>query len=545
MKDWRIVAVLLLCLVLAGSTACGLFGDNDEEEVSQQLVEVVRDDLIVSISGSGDIQVANEAKLTFGVGGRIDRIYVEESDTVTEGDVLAKLDTGALELALTQASVAVTMAQLDSSASELALTQAQLNVNASELAVTQAQLDVDASELAVTLAQLDVDASEMALTQAKLDGDASELALTKAELALKEAEYNLDEANEPYTEQDISNAEAAVDEAEYYLEYAQWALERATLLREKRDCQYWVYNAVTNLGIAERNLDEMLSAPDEDEIVILEMGVEVAKQSLGQAQKQVDASKQSLEQAQKQVDASKQSLEQAQKKVDISKQSLEQAQKRVDASKQSLEQAQQSLEQAQKQLDEATITASFDGMVASVDADEEDTVSSAKTIIHLIDLSTMELNVEVDEIDIAGVKPGQRAIIEVDALPDLELEGEVTFISPLGRGEAGVVLYEVKISFNVPEDLGLRAGMSTEADIVINERNNVLLVPDRAIKQDSQGNSMVEVMVDEQIQQRSVVTGISDGFQTEIVSGLDEGETVVVERRAKPKPTGMGCALAE
>ncbi len=531
MKDWRIVAVLLLCLVLAGSTACGLFGDNDEEEVSQQLVEVVRDDLIVSISGSGDIQVANEAKLTFGVGGRIDRIYVEEGDTVTEGDVLAKLDTGALELALTQASVAVTLVQLDSSARELAL--------------TQAQLDVDASELALTQAQLDVGAKELALTQAKLDGDASELALTKAELALKEAEYNLDEANEPYTEQDISNAEAAVDEAEYYLEYAQWALERATLLREKRDCQYWVYNAVTNLGIAERNLDEMLSAPDEDEIVILEMGVEVAKQSLGQAQKQVDASKQSLEQAQKQVDASKQSLEQAQKKVDISKQSLEQAQKRVDASKQSLEQAQQSLEQAQKQLDEATITASFDGMVASVDADEEDTVSTAKTIIHLIDLSTMELNVEVDEIDIAGVKPGQRAIIEVDALPDLELEGEVTFISPLGRGEAGVVLYEVKISFNVPEDLGLRAGMSTEADIVINERNNVLLVPDRAIKQDSQGNSMVEVMVDEQIQQRSVVTGISDGFQTEIVSGLDEGETVVVERRAKPKPTGMGCALAE
>ncbi|GAI32599.1 unnamed protein product, partial [marine sediment metagenome] len=254
----------------------------------------------------------------------------------------------------------------------------------------------------------------------------------------------------------------------------------------KRNSQLEVYRAQLSLGIAQQNLDTILSGTDEDEIAILEMSVEAANQSLEQAQKQVDTTKQSLEQAQKRVDAAKQSLEQARKQVDAAKQSEEQAQRQVEATKQSLEQAQkrveaarqseeqaqkqvevarqseeqakkqvdaarQSLAQAQKQLDEATITASFDGMVASVDADEGDSVSTAETIIHLIDLSTMELNVEVDEIDIAGVKPGQRAIIEVDALPALELEGEVTFISPLGREEAGVVLYEVKISFNVPE----------------------------------------------------------------------------------------------
>jgi macrolide-specific efflux system membrane fusion protein len=72
--------------------------------------------------------------------------------------------------------------------------------------------------------------------------------------------------------------------------------------------------------------------------------------------------------------------------------------------------------------------------------------------------------------------------------------------------------------------------MSATADIVINERSNVLLVPNRAISKDSQGNPIVEVMVNGEIERRPVVTGISDGFETEIVAGLNEGE-VVVERR--------------
>jgi len=109
---------------------------------------------------------------------------------------------------------------------------------------------------------------------------------------------------------------------------------------------------------------------------------------------------------------------------------------------------------------------------------------------------------------------------------------ELISIDPISIEEGGVILYEVKIGLNVSEDSDLRVGMSASAAIVIDERNNVLLVPDRAIKQDSEGNPIVEVMVNEQIEERTVVTGISDGFKTEIVEGLNEGE-VVVERRTK------------
>jgi len=139
----------------------------------------------------------------------------------------------------------------------------------------------------------------------------------------------------------------------------------------------------------------------------------------------------------------------------------------------------------------------------------------------------MELGVELDEIDLPGVKREQRVVISVDALPELELEGRVISISPVPTVKVGIVLYGVKIDFGVPEDSGIRVGMSATADIILDERKGVLLVPNQAIRRDSEGRAIVEVMVDEEIiEERFVITGISDGFQTEIISGLEKGELV-------------------
>jgi HlyD family secretion protein len=214
------------------------------------------------------------------------------------------------------------------------------------------------------------------------------------------------------------------------------------------------------------------------------------------------------------------------------KQSLELAKLTAELGRQSLEAVGQSRDYAQKQLDKATLSAPFAGTIASLPVDEGDTVLGTTTIAHLIEPGKMELKVQVDEIDIPGVKTGQRVIIKVDALPEMTLDGKVSYISLLPKKEAGVTLFDVKIRLDAAEGSGLRGGMSASADIVTDERSNVLLVPNRVVKQNSQGNSIVEVSASGQIQERTVVTGISDGFQIEIVSGLKEGETLV-ENRAR------------
>ena len=458
MKSWRIVAVLLLILVLAGSMACRPFGGGEGEEVAQQPDRVVRGDLVVSVSGAGNIDVSNEAELTFGVGGKIDKIYVKEGDSVSKGDVQARLDTGALELALTQAQVALTKQQV-------AVTQAQLGVTQAQLAVTQ------------------------------------------AEVALETAKFNLDRMA------DVAEARDDIEDAEYELKVAQAKWKEAIRWGDDYIINYWkneVVIAQVKLAQAQLDLAEILADPDYASLVVDEVVIK---------QLQVKAAEQSLEAA---------------------RQSLEQAQQSVEVAKQSLEQDRQSVEQAQKQLDEATIIVPFGGTIVEVNASEGDTVLATKTIIRLIDLTSMELKVDIDEIDIPVVKPGQRAIIDVDALPDFQFEGEVTSIGLLPTVEAGIVSYEVTIGLDVSDDSGLRVGMSATADIIIDKRSNVLLVPGRAVTQDNQGNSVVMVMIGEQIQPRVVVLGISDGIQTEIVEGLQEGDVVVLGTQAKPQSSGGG-----
>jgi multidrug efflux pump subunit AcrA (membrane-fusion protein) len=399
MKIWQIIAVLLLCLVLAGTTACAGEGS---EEVYWQPAEVVRSDLTVSISASGKIGISNDANLIFGSGGKVDKIYVEEGDEVTKDEVLAKLDTGPLELAFTQ-----------------------------------------------------------------------------AQTALAQAEYTLEKTEDPFSKKEIRDARDDVHDAEDYLDYAKAMLKQAYLDNDEEAISQWeteVYLARINLGIAEEKLDAMTSDPDDDEIEILEMQVDAAEQAVAEAK---------------------------------------------------------------KQLNEATITAPFDGLVAGVYVKEGNIIPVVTTIVYLIDPTSMELNAEVDEIDIPDVELEQRAIIEVDALPALQLEGVVASIGSLPLMLAGLVLYNVKINFDIPEGSELMVGMSATTDIILDERSNVLLVPNRAITQDSQGNPVVKVMINEQIEERPVVTGISDGFDTEILDGVSEGDVVMIETKVKPSAPGL------
>ncbi|MFC1974535.1 efflux RND transporter periplasmic adaptor subunit, partial [Chloroflexota bacterium] len=394
----------------------------------------------------GNIEVSKDTELAFGSGGRVDKIYVEEGDEVSKGDILAKLETDDLELAVTQAEVTVAQGEVD----------------------------------------------------------------------LQTAKNNLEKAKDLYILEDIKLAKADVDEAEKYLENALDKIDEYLPVDEHGDYpdllewilegdfpqQKELIHAWSRLNAAKDTLDAMLSGSDPYEVAL----------------------------SKQQIAAAEQSLEHARQSVELTRQSLKLAQL-------SPELARQSLERAQKQLDEATVIAPFNGIIASVYVDEGDVIPPptmvSTMIFHLVDLTSLELKVEVDEIDMPEVKLGQRVTIEVDALPDFPLEGEVTLISPIAKEEGGVVIYEVKVSFNVPEGSGIRYGMSADANVVITERSNVLLVPDRAIGEDSEGNPVVTVMVGEQTEERMVVIGLSDGFDTEIVSGLSGGEVVVVGKRAK------------
>ncbi len=421
MKRRAIMGMLLLGLLLIGATACG---SDNKETTSQQPTE---SDINVTITADGNIEASSHERLTFGSGGKVDEISVKEGDRVSKGDVLARLDTGALELAEAQAQVALTEAWV-------ALTEAQV---------------------ALTQAKLAQQTAEHNLKNTRDTEDALELALFNAQIDMKSAEHYLDETRDIYTWPDIEIAQKDVENAEAFLQYA----------LERNLPEATITYAQARLDTAEAVLDAKRNVYDTEEVAIAKLQLEAAKLAEAQAQKNLTKLSEDLAIEALEVEAAKESVEHAQQNVNLDRQNVDLAQK--------------SLDQARKDLTEATIIAPFDGVVANVGVKEGEFLSPAAytgtTIVELIDLRHMKLTARVDELDVVKVKTGQKVMISVDAMPGTILEGWVTFISPVAR-EPGAVLfededeekeYEAKIDFDIPGNSPIRAGMSATAEIIV------------------------------------------------------------------------------
>jgi len=260
------------------------------------------------------------------------------------------------------------------------------------------------------------------------------------------------------------------------------------------------------------------------------LALEEAQDNLEEAQELLEQGK--TEEAQALLEQVEANLDKAQKKSQSRTWALPLSVKLVELQ---ADQAKAALDVAKLELAKATITAPFDGIVADIyinEGQQLSTMTYANPAICLVDPSEIKMNGVVDEIDISNVKLGQEADIILDALPDKEVMGRVTFISQAGIVQAGVVSYKTIITLENPDE-ELRDGMSATAGIITDCHENVLLIPNRAI-QGSLENPLVEVVVDEQTEQRRVTLGLSDGIVTEVLSGLEEGERVIFPESQLP-----------
>jgi len=235
----------------------------------------------------------------------------------------------------------------------------------------------------------------------------------------------------------------------------------------------------------------------------------------------------SVEMAELQVEIAEEQVKSARAQYEASSTDIARASWRI--AKLNLEIAELSLESAELSLEKAIIVAPFDGVVTDVtitEGKEISTAALATPAISLVDTSEIEMRGFIDEIDIAIVKVGQAANITLDALPDEEVKAEVAFISPIGTTLIGVVYYETTITLESPDE-GLKDGMTATAEVVIERRDDVLFIPNRALR-GSWENPWVLVLVDEQVEEREITLGLTDGINTEVLSGLEEGEKVVL-----------------
>lgn len=210
--------------------------------------------------------------------------------------------------------------------------------------------------------------------------------------------------------------------------------------------------------------------------------------------------------------------------------------------RESIRQAQANLAEAQDQLRKTTIYAPLTGRVIALNAEEGEVVVSgtmnnpASVIGEIADLSDILAKVDVDETEVVLVKPGQRARILVDALPDKEYHGRVAEIGNKGFNrpqQPDVTFFNVEIQLEDPDE-DLRPGMSVRAEIDTAVHPNALVAPiqavvERDVEKDGSTSEadVVFVVQDGKAVQRTVKTGLSDETRVEIVSGVKAGDKVV------------------
>lgn len=354
------------------------------------------------------------------------------------------------------------------------------------------RLDTRQLELAVTQAEASYDLNVARLKQTKAGADAADIAAAEAAVASAQAAYESAKTKLSLRGDQLTIAEADLKKAELALSDAQGAYDRVAsrpeigLLPQSGNLQ----RATVDYQRALSNYKLQVSAVDDT-------AFKTAASQLAQAKAQLD-------------------------KLRRSPSSEELA-----ISEAQVTQAKAALDQAKLHLNDAVLISPITGTVLSCSAHVGEMIGMGGSVVIVGTLDSYHVDTSIDETDVGRVQVGQDATITLDAFPNTTLRGSVTRVSPLGTAVQGVVSYDVEIQI-ISSDVSVRTGMTAIADIVVERKEDILTVPNRALRRDSNGKYYVDVLVDGKSEQRVVTPGLSNESVTEIMDGLQEGDEAIV-----------------
>lgn len=489
------------------------------------IVEVIVGDLSAEASASGQVLPRREAQLTMGISGKVEQVFVSAGDSVQEGEVLLQLETAALERSVASAeqNLIIQQANLDS----LLAGPTAEDVAASQASVASAQVQLDdllngPSEDEIASAEANVDAAEAnvwaasaQVGQTNTGASESEIAAARQQVAVNEQQYQ--QALNAH-EQTLQCFDGPGGEEVCPLLGAPEEQARANL-----------QVAEANLATAQAQLDGLLAGPNQDAVSGAQANVSAAVAQQNNAQSQLDLLLEGSSQSQ--IAQAQASLAQAE--ANHAALLAGAAEEQIAIAEAQVVQAEISLAEAQENLANATLAAPFDGVITAVNVAEGELASGV--VIEMVDTNSLEVVLNVDEIDIGDLAVGQAAVVTLESWPETEIESEIVYIAPYSNSspESPVVTYEVRLTLQETE-LPIRVGMTANASLITAQRENVLLVPNSAINADrASGTYSVNLVTadssgSQTITEVPVTIGLRDGRYTQITGGLQAGDEVAV-----------------
>ncbi|MBC8076541.1 MAG: efflux RND transporter periplasmic adaptor subunit, partial [Chloroflexales bacterium] len=587
---WRWIAIGAVVIIIGIVAAVLLSGVGSASGAATLATTTVKSGtLVASVDGSGTIAAARTLDVPFQASGTVTEVLVSEGDVVKAGQVLARVDARDLQAQVDSAQAGLASAQAhlraaqegsttpqDVAAQQASVAQAEANLKktrqgnstaadiaSAEASVRSAQAQLDAlkspSPDKISTATLSVSQAQNSLQSTRDNASATK---TKAELDMQRAVESLTQAQSKYstakqqwdyvqetgkdplnpttTDSQGNKSDNNVSDAQqqqYYDSYVQAEAAMRSAEQSLAQAQLTYDNArqqeVVDIANAEAKLADTqqqlaaLQNPTATDIAQKQAALDQAKASLQKARQGGTAADVAASQAQ--IDQARANLEKLTAPASASDIEVRQA---------SVAQAEQTLKQAQLNLESAALKAPFDGVITAVNI-VPGSVAGSTAALSMLDRSTLHVDLRLSENDVAKASRGQQVALTIDALKGWQGQGTVDYIAPSSETSNGVVTYRVRVSFS-DDDARVLVGMSANLSITTAKKDGALLVPNTALLPKGAGQVVQVPDGENGTREVDVQTGLTDGVQTEINSGLKEGDKVVsTPTTTQPRSCGL------
>jgi HlyD family secretion protein len=401
---YAVIIPLLLALLTAG---CSALSGQAEETAEPEEIDTGPE----VISATGEVRPAKEATLGFETGGRVIELLVEEGDIVEAGDVIARLDITVLEAQVEQAEAGLDVAKAE-------LKRAEAGSRAEEIDEAEQQLAASNASVTEAVAQRDdvqSGASEVDIAKAKADVQAAFIAMIN-----KRAERD--------------TVRRMVENIGDYRLIIKFLYNKGAIEQKQEELDI----LLMNLEEAQGYLDDLLAEPNADDLRVAEAEVWAAAADYQASEAQLN-------------------LLLAGPRPET-----------IAVAEAGVEQAEAALNTAKLALEKAELVAPFDGTISDVFIQEAQYVNPGEAVVLIADLSGLRVETtDLNEIDVAGIKVGDKATVTFDALPEVEAKGTVAAISPKAEEGTGVN-YTVTVKVDDLPD-AIRWGMTAFIDIPVEQ----------------------------------------------------------------------------
>lgn len=519
----KIISIIFLVVILFASN--WVYGKITSKKGETRYVtsKVTKGTIISSITGSGQVSASSQIDIKPEVSGTITYVNVQPGDKVGSGKLLFSIDNTSAQKAVRDAEMNLQSAQI--ALDKLKIQNSNTNTNADTIKVYDNAFNTT-SNVYLDLPSIMTGLNDMFFKTSTMS--------TSGQLGIDwyEGQVSRDDIDnvKPYKQNFLDSYKVALTSYNSsFSNYQTISRSSDNITIEKLISQ--TYDSLKLISDAIKNANNYIDF----------VNTTIQKYNNRTSPAIISTNKTTLSDYTSKINTALQNLLSSETDIQNNKDSFSNNDLDTQSQQLSLTQKQNALQDAKDNLANYYVYAPFSGTIASVPVQKGDNASSGTilaTIITTQQIATIALN----EVDIAKIQLGQKVTLTFDAVSDLTIAGKVAQIDSIGTVSQGVVNYNVKIKFDTTDER-IKPGMTANASIITNVRQDVLMVPNSSVKTQN-GTSYVQ-MFDAPLAtpltgiqgspsltppiNQTVVVGISNDTSTEITSGLNEGDIIVTK----------------